>query len=160
MAQSPGDVDRLVLGLLCRAALASEGREVSVDTFRQYADVSGVSPVQIRDSLVHLHDSGYVDVSWSSNGSDPISMRLSLASFSRCVQANVEDLAGTIEAVRREVRGGGSQDTLIAEAVSQPRWLVDHVLELLERDGLVRLRKLWGKWLVSPTPRLRGQVQQ
>jgi hypothetical protein len=70
------------------------------------------------------------------------------------VESRLGDFTEIENRVREQVCTGSRRDIEIAEALNEPRWITDYVLERMEQEGLLRIDTCLGNWVIHPTPGL------
>lgn len=154
-------MDSLVLQLACKHALAS-GSEF-VDPLEVYFSDGkfSVPESELNDSMEILEERGYLSISHTLGGGLN-NFRITASGFETYAKSCIPGYQDIFKSVVVALVNKQLKDNLaIAAETGQTRFLVDHILDVLERSGHLKQSKTMGErqWIFSISPSLRRSLQ-
>ena len=180
IGQIPGlnKIDTFLLKMAGDRAIENGHRfRIEIQEMLNQATSQGISPYQFYESLAILGDSHILDLHVFLGGepSDPKLRELvgggirdfsiTTDGFEKYAKAYISEYKANIRNVHLQiVNEGKSNSASIAEAINQPLMVVDHILQLMDRSGDIKiLRESRGEmttYFINPSPRLRRRLEQ
>jgi TIR domain len=178
--QIPGfsRIDSLLLKMAGDKAIEN-GHRFSIETqeMLSQAALQDVSPYQFYESLAMLRDGYYLELHNSTGGepSDPKlremvrggvpDFSITINGFEKYAKAYIPEYKAIVRDVHLQIVNEGKSDSAsIAEAIKQPLMVVEHVLELLDRSGDIKILREYNGGItthfMNPSPRLRRRLEQ
>jgi hypothetical protein len=170
--------DSLLLKLAGDKAIEN-GHRFTINTQEMLSQVAqqGVSPYQFHESLAILDDSHYLDLTRSSypEPSDPKlremvkggipGFSITIDGFEKYAKTYILTYNVINKEVHLQIVNEGKRDSAsIAEAIKQPLRVVEHILELLDQKGELRILQEFNGGVttrfMNPSPRLRRRLEQ
>lgn len=163
-------VDTLVLKSSCEKAIERLDYLVRTSDVWERVEEEGVPRVEFVDSLEILGGRGYIkpfSETIGAIGDGPSGYTILVHGFEEYAKAFVDDYAGIKESVAffivNNVAGteaGSLTSNTVSEALSLPEMVVNHILKLLERQGLVQiLESAEGRiWVMGVSVELRRML--
>jgi hypothetical protein len=171
-------VDSLLLKMAGDKAIEN-GHRFSINTqeMLSQAALQDISPYQFYESLTILGDSYDLDLHRTMGGepSDPELRELvrgtvrdfsiTIDGFEKYAKASIPEYKAIVRDVLLQIVNEGKSDSVsIASAIKQPLRVVDHVFELLDRSGDIRILQeemgLTTTRFINPSPRLRRRLEK
>ncbi len=149
-------VDSQVLKLIGDQAVENGLRLVNMQGVYDHATSFGISQEQATDSLRILSNRGYIRLVEALGGYID-SAHITVLGFERYANQFIPRYAEVMNAVIAQIINSDNlHDETIASALSQPKMLIDHILDKLEQRRLVKLaRTLSGAQVYDISPELR-----
>ncbi len=178
--QIPGlsRIDSLLLKMAGDKAMENgDGFGIQTSEMLSQAAQQDISPYQFYESLTVLGDSHYLELKRSSytEPSDPKLREMvrggvpffsiTIDGFEKYAKAYIPEYKAIVRDVHLQIANEGKSDSAsIASAIEQPLLVVEHVLELLDRSGDIRLLREFNGGIttrfMNPSPRLRRRLEQ
>jgi hypothetical protein len=158
-------IDSLVLKLACEEANKRGHSFVSPDSFLEEAKALDIPEEDFYDSLEVLDSRGYIKGHKVFDRTNRIkSLNINIFGYDEYAQTYLENYPEIIKSVIAEIVNLDKTDSLeIASSLNQQVRVINHILEILESQGLIRFLKLSGgdnKILVrSYTPELKRKIR-
>ncbi len=180
IGQVPGlsRVDSLLLKMAGDKAIEN-GQRFNINTQEMLSQAAqqDISPYQFYESLTVLDDSHHLELERSSytEPSDPKLREMvrggvpffsiTLDGFEKYAKAYIPEYKAIVRDVHLQIVNEGKSDSAsIASAIKQPLMVVEHVLELLDRRGEIRMLQEFNGGIttrfMNPSPRLRRRLEQ
>lgn len=180
IAQVPGlsRIDSLLLKMVGDKAIEN-GHRFNIDTqeMLSQAEQQNLSPYQFYESLTMLDDSHLLELKRSSypepndpklremvRGGVPF-FSITLDGFEKYAKTYIPEYKTIVRDVLLQIVNESKKDSAsIAEAIKQPLIVVEHVLELLDQRGEIRILQEFNGGIttrfMNPSPRLRRRLEQ
>jgi hypothetical protein len=151
--------DSLILKLCCEENIQTGRRLATVnpETLLEQAESMDVHRDSALESLEVLEHSGYVELS-KVLGGGMVLIKVTDFGFDRYARTYVPDYESVVRGVSLQILNQNKkQSREIAQALEQPQAMVDHVLNMLESNGDIKLHKTLGGsiYVLTVSPRLR-----
>lgn len=170
-------IDSLLLKLAGDKAIENGHRHViQTEEMLEKAALQGISRYNFYESLAVLGDKHYFELTTVMGGEphEPELKRLTrggvpcfsitIYGFEQYAKAYVPNYQSTARGVVLQIVNYDKSDSAaIASALDQPRRVIEHVLELLNQRGLIRLLKEYGldtTHFINPSPELRRLLEE
>ena len=178
--QIPGlsRIDSLLLKMAGDKAM-EKGDVFGIQTSEMLSEAAqqDISPYQFYESLAVLGDTHYLELTRSSytEPSDPKLREMvrggvpffsiTIDGFEKYAKTYIPKYQAIVRDVHFQIVNEGKSDSAsIAEAIKQPPMLVEHILELLDRRGEIRILQEFNGGIttcfMNPSPRLRRRLEQ
>jgi len=178
--QIPGlsRIDSLLLKMVGRQSIEN-GLRFCINTQEMFsqAALQDISPYQFYESLAILRDGYYLDLHNSMAGepTDPKLRELvrgglpdfsiTIDGFEKYAKAYIPEYKAIVRDVHLQIVNEGKSDSAsIAEAIKQHLMVVEHVLELLDRSGDIKILREYNGGMttrfINPSPRLRRRLEK
>lgn len=155
------NIDSVVLKLACDHALATGGDFVDPMTVYCTEGKFVVPETELRDSMAMLEQHHHIKISHTIGGRLD-HFRITTYGFDAYATTCIPNYQGIIKGVVSALVNKQLTDNLsIASELSQPRLLVDHILDVLESNGHLKQSKSIGErqHVYSISPSLRRSLQ-
>lgn len=140
-------IDSLTFKLACEQAI-NNGHSFNgdVDALLEKAKSIDVPEEEFYESLEILDSRGYLKGSKVFNGTDRINhFKITVFGFEQFAKVYIDDYGSVVKTVGLQVVNHNQRSSLeIAAALSQPVMIVNHVLDVFESKGFVRILKTSG----------------
>jgi len=138
-------VDSLVFEKGCRIAIEQGHTLIELDRWLEALDGLALTEEQLAESQEILEEHRYIERLRTMSLREIYSFKITLFGFQEFAKVGVPDFNGLVSQiaamlVREEHMSGNS----IARALNQPLRIAEHVLELLENNGLVQISRTHG----------------
>ena len=180
IGQIPGlsRIDSLVLKMAGDKAIENGHRfNINTEEILSQTAQQDISPYQFYESLTVLGDSHHLELTRSSytEPSDPKLREMvrggvpffsiTIDGFEKYAKAYIHEYEAIVRDVHFQIVNEGKSDSAsIAEAIEQPLMVIEHVLELLDRRGEIRILQEFNGGIttrfMNPSPRLRRRLEQ
>lgn len=163
LSEIPGltRIDNLVLKKSCESELKEYKYIVSPKNLFLENGRNILPEAELSDSLEILDQYGYINLH-RTLGKGPYQYELTLLGFDKYASAYIKDYQKIIhEVIISIVNQGLSDNHKIAVRIEQPLKLIDHMLDLLESNGHLKLSKVLGGGvnIFDTSPALRRMLQ-
>jgi serine/threonine protein kinase len=141
------ETDSLILRLSCESAIEQGYKEqIEVKGILDKTAGLGVAREDTLEALEILDGRGYIEPHKVFGGDFPFNIyAITTFGFQEYAKAYVEDYNALVDEVIVQIVRHEKEDNFsIREALSQQQLLVDHILDVLERNGFVKLSKTLG----------------
>lgn len=162
-------VDTLVLKLSCEKAIETGDYFIQTSGVWERVEEEGVPRVEFTESLEILSGRSYIrpmNKFLGSIGEGPLGYTVLPYGFEEYAEAFVENYGGIKESVAFHIVNhaqevGRLTNDSIAETLDEPQMIVNHILKLLERRDLVRIRESGeGRiWVMGVSAELRRMLR-
>ena len=137
------DIDSLALKLACKQVIESKSLLVNAKAIWEEVKLFDFHEDGYFESLEILHSRGYIKGHKVADGTNRINRFLvTNFGFDQYARVYLDDYDSVFDAVAYQVVNNEKSNSLtIAANLSQPIMIINHILNVLESNGLVRLRR-------------------
>ena len=138
-------IDAIVLEAACKISIERNTKLIQTEELVERLSMQGISESQIIESQEILGGRDFVKVLRYMGPPRVFAMSLQLAGFDAFAQAGIagyQDLCRSV--AHRLIRGEAMDNFSLAEAVTQPIRIVEHILESMEHNRLIKCSKSMG----------------
>lgn len=161
-------IDSLLLKSACEIMIQNDSCRIDTEVLLEKTESYEVPPVEFFDSLRVLHERDYFRVTWLARESKIEGYHIghltkTLFGFEQYCKVFINDYETVRESVAFQiVNQDCREEPLIIAALGQPRLLVRHILETLEKKRLIGFRDLLGRGIVinDISPELKRRLNR
>jgi hypothetical protein len=147
------EVDSLVMKLSCEKAIEIGDQFIDTKSILAQAKSLGIHPEEFFETLEILDKRGYIEATRVHEGNIPL-FSITVYGFDKYARIYLDDYDSVIESVAFQIVNFNNVDNKsISTSLNQSQMIVDHIFDVLENKGLIRLSKTFDGvhiWDVSP----------
>lgn len=138
-------IDTLIFTLACQNVLSTADNSVSLSEIHDDLKVEEISDEDISESLEVLDSQGYIEATRALGDFIPF-FKITTYGFDKFAQANIDNYAKIIDDIcLKLINHSLKNNSDVADMTKYPLALVNHVFDLLEGKGLIKMVKAMNK---------------
>jgi len=155
-------VDSLVMKLSCEKAIEIGGRHIDTESILAQAKSRGIHPEEFLETLEMLDRRSKDIKATRVKGGNIPNFLITVSGFDKYARVYIDDYDSIFESVAFQIVNLNNMDNKsILTSLNQPQMVVDHILDVLENKGLIRLSKPHGGVSVSDvSPELKRMLRK
>lgn len=158
-------IDSVIFGTACRMALDDESPLVDPDPLIADLTPHGISETQIMETQEILDSRGYIELHRTMGPPRVYSFSVGTFGFDQYLRVAIPNFNRILTDVARMlVREESMSHRRIAQELSQPTFLIEHIFRVLESNGLIKYAESIGGGLHMDvfwvSPELRRKLEQ
>ncbi len=154
-------IDSLVLKLSCEEAIKTGYRHITTKSILDQAKSLDISEEELLDTLDILHEKGYIEGKYASGRRSPSFFLITVCGFEEYARAYIGDYDSIVESVVSQIVNHNKTDNrTISQALGQPKMIVNHILEVLENNGVIKVARRAANGLLIRINRVSPELRR
>lgn len=134
-------IDSQIMKLACETAIRIGDPYINTEGIQEQAKSLEISQEEFFDSLEILRNRGYIEASVEFGGNIPL-FSITVCGFEEYARVYIKDYDSILKSVALQIVNLNKTDNKsISSSLNQPQMLVDHILDVLENNHLIKVSK-------------------